>query len=75
MNRKTQIIRTVIFAAMGLALAASAVCVLSGGMGLSADMMTVGAFALTAAVLTGLCAWSGLVAVVSGVMLVLQRLL
>ena len=71
MNRKTQIIRTVIFAAMGLAIAASAVCVLSGGMGLSADMMTVGAFALTAAVLTGLCAWSGPVAVVSGVMLAL----
>lgn len=69
MNRKTQIIRAGICAVLGLAFAGSSVTVLSGGIGLAADAVTVYISAFAAAILAGLCTCSGIVAVIAGILL------
>lgn len=71
MNNKTHILRAGTAALLGLAFAGSAMCVLARGLGLDVGGIMVYIAALAGALLTGLCTWTGTVAMIAAALLAL----
>ena len=70
MNKNTRIIRIAIAAVLALLLAGSAASTLAAAMGAQVSVFTLYLAALGAAALGGLCAWSGIAAIVAAVLFV-----
>ena len=70
MNKNTRIIRIAIAAVLALLLAGSAASTLAVAMGAQVSVFTLYLAALGAAALGGLCAWSGIAAIVAAVLFV-----